>query len=306
VLGQKRTRPKRRRLRYYWEHADFFGLGKEYDRQKPVYWVGADKLDMPDPEIQKPNQLYALAAVAYESVLLGVFTIHYGAENPVYWESKAPKLTQIKLGFSRDGFHWARPDREVFIGATKRDGDWDRGYLRAAQGGCLVVGDRLHFYYCGFSGLSPRGERHMYAGGSTHVAFLRRDGFASMDAGPEGGTLTTRPVIFRGKHLFVNADASQGELRAEVLDQSGQAIEPLSLANCIPVTADETLAAVTWREAHDLSAVSGRPVRFRFKLVNGRLYSFWTSPGRNGASLGYVGAGGPGFTGPSDTVGAHP
>ena len=145
----------------------------------------------------------------------------------------------------------------------------------------------------------------MYAGGSTHLALLRRDGFASMDAGEDGGTLTTRPVIFKGKYLFVNAEASQGELRVEVLDESEQVIEPLSLASCIPVTADKTLAAVTWREVNDLSAVSGRPVRFRFRLVNGRLYSFWITPERCGASLGYVGAGGPGFTGPTDTVGAQ-
>jgi hypothetical protein len=50
---------------------------------------------------------------------------------------------------------------------------------------------------------------------------LRRDGFASMDAGEEGGVLTTRPVRFRGKHLFVNLDAPSGELRAEVLDADG-------------------------------------------------------------------------------------
>jgi hypothetical protein len=36
---------------------------------------------------------------------------------------------------------------------------------------------------------------------------------------------------------------------------------------------------------------------------NGRLYSFWVSPDASGASYGYVAAGGPGFTGPTDTVG---
>ena len=305
VLGIRRGRPNRGRVRYYWEHTDFFGLGKEHDAQKPVYWVGADRLDIPDPEIQNPTQLYTVAAVAYESIMLGVFTMHYGPENEVCWERKAPKVTRMKLGFSRDGFHWDRPNREVFISATKRDGDWDRGYLRPAGGGCLVAGDRLHFYYSGFSGVSPRGERHTYAGGSTHLALLRRDGFASMDAGQEGGTLTTRPVTFKGKYLFVNTEVSQGELKVEVLDESGQVIEPLSLANCIPVTADKTLAAVTWRKVNDLSAVSGRTVRFRFRLVNGRLYSFWTSSESSGASHGYVGAGGPGFTGPTDTVGAR-
>jgi hypothetical protein len=55
--------------------------------------------------------------------------------------------------------------------------------------------------------------------------------------------------------------------------------------------------------AADLSAVSGKPVRFRFHLKNGRLYAFWVSPDASGASHGYVAAGGPGFTGATDTVG---
>jgi len=44
-------------------------------------------------------------------------------------------------------------------------------------------------------------------------------------------------------------------------------------------------------------------VRFRFHLRLGALYSFWVSPDASGASHGYVAAGGPGFTGPTDTVG---
>jgi hypothetical protein len=54
---------------------------------------------------------------------------------------------------------------------------------------CVVVGDRLNFYYCGLSGIVPDGQKHFYAGGSTHVAFLHRDGFASMDADAGGGEL---------------------------------------------------------------------------------------------------------------------
>jgi hypothetical protein len=54
----------------------------------------------------------------------------------------------------------------------------------------------------------------------------------------------------------------------------------------------------------DLSSLVGRSVRFRFHLRSGRLYSFWVTPDSSGASHGYVAAGGPGFTGPLDTVGA--
>jgi len=44
-------------------------------------------------------------------------------------------------------------------------------------------------------------------------------------------------------------------------------------------------------------------VRFRFELENGSLYAFWVSQDETGRSDGYVAAGGPGYTGPIDTVG---
>jgi hypothetical protein len=93
------------------------------------------------------------------------------------------------------------------------------------------------------------------------------------------------------------------KLTAEVLDQAGVPLEPFTRANCQPVSCDKTIAAVNWKRVPDLAALSGKPVRLRFHLKNGSLYSFWVSPDDSGASLGYVAAGGPGFTGPRDTVG---
>ncbi len=54
----------------------------------------------------------------------------------------------------------------------------------------------------------------------------------------------------------------------------------------------------------DLGFLAGRDVRFRFELTKGQLYAFWVSPSESGASQGYVAAGGPGFVGPTDTVGS--
>ncbi len=162
-----------------------------------------------------------------------------------------------------------------------------------------------HIYYGAFSGVSPNGKGGVYAGAATGLATLRRDGFASMNAGEQAGILTTRPVVFSGSHLFVNLDAPAGSLRAEILDESGQPIEPFTLENCEPVSGDGTRLAVQWRGVENLAALAGRPVRFRFELQSGKLYAFWVSPDSSGASHGYVAAGGPGFTGPTDTVGCE-
>ncbi|MDY0168631.1 MAG: hypothetical protein RBS80_18935 [Thermoguttaceae bacterium] len=298
-------RDTRGRNRYYLEHPEFL---KGFNWDNAVYWTGADRLDAPEPEGRypgagEPTQLYSLNAVAYESLMIGMHYIHRGPNNRVCEEGKFPKLTDLELGFSRDGFHWHRPSREPFLAGTRREGDWDRAYLHGTTGVFVTFGDKLVFPYTGFSGIAPDGSRGLYHGASIGLAFLRRDGFASMDAGPDGGTLTTRPVVFDGKHLFVNAKVPGGVLQAEVLDERGQAIEPFTLANSIPFSGDSTLQPMTWKGGSDLGELRGRPVRFRFKLVRGSLYAFWVSRDDTGRSDGYIGAGGPGYDGVIDTVG---
>ncbi len=145
---------------------------------------------------------------------------------------------------------------------------------------------------------------------STGLATLRRDGFVSMDHPGTGrvsadseprstpGTLTTRPVRFSGRHLFVNVDAAGGALRVDVLDRNGRVIAPYSAAQCVPVREDSTRVRVAW--GTDLAALAGEPVRFRFHLSSARLYAFWVSAALNGSSRGYVAAGGPEFSGITD------
>jgi hypothetical protein len=89
------------------------------------------------------------------------------------------------------------------------------------------------------------------------------------------------------------------------LDKDGRVIKPFTRSKCTPIRADKTLQPVKWGRHADLSALAGQPVQFRFHLRGGRLYSFWVSPEPSGASHGYVAAGGPGFTGPTDTVGGR-
>jgi len=70
------------------------------------------------------------------------------------------------------------------------------------------------------------------------------------------------------------------------------------------VTADLTMVEVRFRGVADLSSVAGQPVHLRFILQNGSLFAFWVSPDSNGASRGYVAAGGPGFKGAVDDAGS--
>jgi hypothetical protein len=186
---------------------------------------------------------------------------------------------------STDGIHWEKPSLDVVPGTN-------------------IVRKEYCSGRAGIPGTAQSGVS------TTALATLRRDGFASMDTavgeGSSHGELTTRPVKFNGKHLFVNADTGDGELRAEILDEKGEVIAPFSADHCVPVRGSKTLLGVAWAGHEDLSRLAGRTVKFRFRLTGksgAHFYAFWVSLDVSGASHGYVAAGGPGFEGPTDTVG---
>jgi len=113
----------RGRCRYYLESDDFL-KGNTWSRA--VYWTNADRLDSPEPAGRYPGagdkpQLYSLNAVAYESLMVGMHYIHRGPKNEICQKGKFPKLLDLELGFSRDGFHWDRPDRSGFIRCSRQE-----------------------------------------------------------------------------------------------------------------------------------------------------------------------------------------
>jgi hypothetical protein len=290
------------RARRYWEMRDLLAGPQWSQIDEPPMWVGADRLDLPREDLKVQPQLYNLDAVAYESLLVGLFTIWRGDLNV---PPGRPKPNEIHVGFSRDGFHWQRPaakERRAFLAPSEKQGDWNWGNVQSAGGCFLVVGDELWFYFSGRAGSANRD-----GGGATGLARLRRDGFASMDAVDTAGVLTTRPLKFSGKHLFVNAAAANGELRVELLDENGEVIKPFTAAKCRPFKAG-TRTMIEWEDGNDLSTVAGRAVTLRFHLTKGSLYAFWVSPDKTGASGGYVAAGGPSLIGARDNAppGARP
>ena len=248
------------------------------------FWTGPDEIDQPYASGGAYPDLYNLDAVPYESLIVGLFSWFYpGSVNP--------NLVELGVGFSRDGFYWVRPTRSsgrngAFIPASNVSGTWNMGNTQSAGGCFLVVGNELWFYFSGRNG--PHGSKVV---GSTGLATLRRDGFYSMDAGSTSGVLTTLPVQFSGKYLFVNLKNPQGTFQVRVINSSDGRV----LATSLPLTADSTLQQVSWSGLSDLSSLAGRPVQFQFTLTNGELYSFWVTASSSGSSNGYLAAGGPGL-----------
>lgn len=260
-----------------------------------IYWLCSDEKDTPHPfeELAKVTDgpaLYNFDATAYESVMLGEFAVWRGPENDRCKRKNIQKLNEFCIGFSRDGFHFSRLGHQAFMESVQKEGAWNWGNMQAATGNPIIVGDSLYFY-CG----GHRRNDIMWDGWtSTGLATLRRDGFASMDADASGASLLTETLCFDGKYLFVNVKAS--EFSAEILDSEGNVIKGFSKEKCrVLKSVDSTKARVSWKGGKDLSSLAGKPLRFRFYMTDGSLYSFWMSPWKTGESRGYTGGGGPGL-----------
>lgn len=257
------------RSRQYHECDDLFE-GAHWNPATAARWLRADENDLPNPYIGMKPQLYNVDAVGYESIMLGMFQIHYGPENNFCGDRGVPKITELIPMYSRDGYNFSRPCRDSIISASMYKGAWDRGYVQSVGGVTIIHGDELWIYYIGFGG-DERFDRSvskddnktgMYMNGATGIAKLRRDGFVSLNG---RGSLLTRRLECTGKtSLHVNID---GGVRVSILGEDGGII-----AESRAFAGNSTNARLDFG-GFDVASLNGRTFRLRFD-VDGKLYSF--------------------------------
>lgn len=259
-----------------------------------LFWFTPDDKEPRHPKFPEVNPgIYNFDLIAYESVMLGLYSVWQGPENEVCAKEGIQKKNEIMLGYSRDGFHFSRPSHKPFMGVNEKEGAWNWGNMQSVNGTPLVVGDSLYFYSSGRRLSKVMWDSHT----STGLARLRRDGFVSMNvSGKKEGFLTTEKLSFDGSYLFVNADV-KGKLAIEVLDEQGNPIEGYTKKESVVLKeVNSTRQLVTWKNNKDLSALSGKNIRLKFYMTNGDLYAFWVSPWKSGESNGFTGGGGPGLS----------
>lgn len=261
-----------------------------------VYWFTPSDKEPRHPKFPETDPgIYNFDAIAYESIMLGSYSVWQGPENHICAEHGIQKKNELFLGYSRDGFHFSRPSFKPFMGVNETEGAWNWGNMQSINGVPLIVGDSLYFYTSGRRLNDIMWDSYT----STGLATLRRDGFVSMQAGKEEGYLITEKLSFDGKYLFVNADVKnkKASLAVEILDETGNPIPGFTRKECIVMKkADSTKHMITWKNKKNFSDIAGKTIRVKFYLTNGDLYAFWISPWETGESRGYTAGGGPGLS----------
>ena len=189
-----------------WDFPIYGKPGAHPGLSRPEPWLATDEADVPDAACggNRP-QLYNVDAVAYESILLGMFEILHPlkGDNDACVKAGMPKITDLHFAYSRDGRTFVRPDRAAAIPASRwGSGKWDTGYLSPMGGLCVIKDERLWFYYTAMRGDAGEtvpydddpaiGWRRngMHFNASIGVASLRRDGFVGFVADGRGEVVT--------------------------------------------------------------------------------------------------------------------
>ena len=183
-------------------------------------------------------------------------------------------LLDIQMATSRDGIAWQRRERRAYV-PLGLEGEPDSQQIYMAVG-MIRHGDYLYQYYTGYdwSHGDESTERHPFTGALVRLQ-QRVDGFVSADAEYTGGTLTTKPLVFAGRRLELNLDASAlGIARVALLDEAGQVLPGYGLEDCDLLEGNHVAQTVTWRGQPGVAPLAGRPVRLRFEMRATKLYAF--------------------------------
>jgi hypothetical protein len=168
---------------------------------------------------------------------------------------------------TRGGDHYERTFMEAFIRPGATAADWVARDNTPALGLVPAPDGRNLYIY----------RMSHYAQETAHLSryVLRLDGFVSVHAPYSGGELVTKPFRFRGEVLEINcASSAAGELRVELQDEYGEAIDGFKAEDCELIFGDEIARTVNWTGGGKLSDLAGQVVRLRVVMKDVDLYSF--------------------------------
>lgn len=253
-------------LRQYVAFGRFGAGGRKVARTTSedfIHWAEPELVLEPDERDGPNTQFYGISVDFYQGMYIGVLWMFWIDDGSV-------GRIDFQLCHSRDGIAWTRdPDRRVFLSNGPK-GAWDQGDMRAACRS-VILEHRVLFYYAGSKARHGEGGPKRI-GMDIGLATLRRDGWVSLDAGDEPGTVTTTPFVYEGGLVHVNADAAVGTLSAEFVAING---DPIGQGKTINEMTGDFLDGVLPFQPEALSSLRGQTVCLKLTLTKAKLYSIW-------------------------------
>jgi hypothetical protein len=189
----------------------------------------------------------------------------------------------VELATSRDGSKWDRPFRKPFWLARSTGNQFDSGSIfLCAQP--VVLDDEIRFYYGAYAKGATGSDDYTFATG-IGLATMARDRFAGLRTVPETGQpalgkslrnigqVTLKPISLAGlTNITLNADASAGAIRVELLNADGKRIRGFSYDDAVPIKSDSLRQSVRWK-SRSIEKLPAENYMLRLHLENATVYA---------------------------------
>ena len=175
-----------------------------------------------------------------------------------------------ELALSRDGIHWHRSFQdEMFLPVTGDGETFDAGCLWTSST-TIHLPKEIRFYYGAYPGWNSDLENDASGIG---LATLPRDRFVAIEPTGSIAQATLKPVeLGNMKRLTLNADATGGEVRVELLTAEGYRVAGFTRDHSIAITGNSLQHPVKWKGKTMADVAAGR-YQLRVHLNNSKLFA---------------------------------
>ena len=231
-----------------------------------IHWSAPEQLQYADGN--NATQLYTNAIVpcpGAEHIFLG-FPNRFMEERKADPAHEAAGINDALFMASRDGVRWTRW-LDAWVPPGLDPLNWTDRNNYPIWGIAKTSSSEWSMYIS---------EHYRHKGMPTRIRRLkiRPWGFVSVHAEYASGELLTKPFIFSGASLRLNARTSAaGSIQVEIQEENGHSLPGFALNDMAPWFGDTLDAPMAWKHTNNLSSLAGRPVRLRFSLKDADLFS---------------------------------
>ena len=251
-------------------------------------WSTTSTVIAPDNGDPTAVGFYSMPVYRYQGWYIGLVYMLYGEpEEPVI---RKKGLMDIQLAASRDGIAWSRIGGHCPLIPRGRRGSFDAGMV-GPNNGLIEKDGKIWLYYNGWTGEHRETKAYRRAndpglydmgrlGSGTGLAWLRQDGFVSLDSGEDEGVMISQAETANGSDLMINAvtHGDGGVIRAEIMRADGKPVPGYSGADAAEFRGDSIGAVMTWA-GKPLAALPEGTYRLRFLMRHTSLYSYLLGAG---------------------------
>lgn len=265
-----------------WKHA----MGRTQSEDF-INWSRPQIILAPDGDDPTQLEFHTTPAFRYKNRYFALTELLVARSETVP-NSKADFM-EIELMISRNGFEWERPFRNQRFLNPKDNEPFASGSV-FTNSTPVILDDEIRFYYGGYtSGLEAK-DAYIKPGAKDNrsgvgMASIPRDRFAGIRPLPETrhptlkepllniGQVTLKPIDLTGRsELLVNADASTGSVRVEILDELGYRLRGFTRDEAALLTGDSLRHVVKWKNKQ-LKDLPAGTYHIRIHLDNAEVFA---------------------------------